>query len=84
MKTRSVRFAFYALLFAFVTLALVYSLTVPLFEGPDEIWHYAFANHLASGGDLPVFDVKQPATFLRNGAHPPLYYALDCRAHRSD
>ena len=39
---------------------------------------------LANGGDLPVFDVKQPATFLRNGAHPPLYYALDCRAHRAD
>ena len=37
---------------AFVALALVYSLTVPLFEGPDEIWHYAFANHLASGGEL--------------------------------
>ena len=60
----------------FVALALVYSLTVPLFEGPDEIWHYAFANHLASGGGLPVFDAAQPATFLRNGAHPPLYYAL--------
>jgi 4-amino-4-deoxy-L-arabinose transferase-like glycosyltransferase len=61
---------------AFVALSLVYNLTVPLFEGPDEIWHYAFANHLASGGELPVFDVNQPATFLRNGAHPPLYYAL--------
>ena len=76
MKTRSVRFTFCVLLLAFVALALIYSLTVPLFEGPDEIWHYAFANHLASGGGLPVFDVKQPATFLRNGAHPPLYYAL--------
>jgi 4-amino-4-deoxy-L-arabinose transferase-like glycosyltransferase len=61
---------------AFVALSVVYSLTVPLFEGPDEIWHYAFANHLASGGGLPVFNVNQPATFLRNGAHPPLYYAL--------
>src|SRR5512143_260569 len=76
MKTRSLRFTFCVLLIAFVVLALTYSLTVPLFEGPDEIWHYAFANHLASGGGLPVFDVNQPATFLRNGAHPPLYYAL--------
>jgi 4-amino-4-deoxy-L-arabinose transferase-like glycosyltransferase len=76
MKPRSLRFTFYALLIAFVALSFVYSLTVPLFEGPDEIWHYAFADHLASGGGLPVFDVNQPATFLRNGAHPPLYYAL--------
>src|SRR5512135_3680057 len=76
MKPRSLRFAFCALLLAFIVLSLIYSLTVPLFEGPDEIWHYAFANHLASGGGLPVFEANQPATFLRNGAHPPLYYAL--------
>jgi 4-amino-4-deoxy-L-arabinose transferase-like glycosyltransferase len=78
-RSRTSRFTRYSLLvilMAFIALSLVYSLTVPLFEGPDEIWHYAFANHLANGGDLPVFDVKQPATFLRNGAHPPLYYAL--------
>ncbi len=76
MRPRSSRFTLYVLLVAFVVLSVLYSLTVPLFEGPDEIWHYAFANHLASGGGLPVFDANQPATFLRNGAHPPLYYAL--------
>jgi 4-amino-4-deoxy-L-arabinose transferase-like glycosyltransferase len=76
MQTRSLRFAFYVLLAAFIALSVIYSLTVPLFEGPDEIWHYAFAQHLANGGGLPVFDVNQPATFLRNGGHPPLYYAL--------
>lgn len=76
MPARTLRFTFYVLLVAFAALALLYSLTVPLFEGPDEIWHYAFANHLASGGGLPVFDANQPATFLRNGAHPPLYYVL--------
>ena len=79
LKTSGARVTRYSLLIiivAFIALALVYSLAVPLFEGPDEIWHYAFANHLASGGGLPVFDAAQPATFLRNGAHPPLYYAL--------
>src|SRR5512135_3353775 len=70
------RYLLLVILTAFVALSVVYSLTVPLFEGPDEIWHYAFANHLANGGGLPVFNVTQPATFLRNGAHPPLYYAL--------
>jgi 4-amino-4-deoxy-L-arabinose transferase-like glycosyltransferase len=74
--SRFTRYSLLIILMAFITLSLIYSLTVPLFEGPDEIWHYAFANHLANGGDLPVFDVNQPATFLRNGAHPPLYYAL--------
>jgi 4-amino-4-deoxy-L-arabinose transferase-like glycosyltransferase len=75
-EARVTRYLLLVIFIAFVVLALIYSLTVPLFEGPDEIWHYAFANHLASGGGLPVFEVTQPATFLRNGAHPPLYYAL--------
>ncbi len=70
------RYLLLVILAMFVVLTLIYSLTVPLFEGPDEIWHYAFANHLASGGGLPVFSADQPATFLRNGAHPPLYYVL--------
>ena len=75
-EARLTRYLLLVILAVFVTLSLVYSLAVPLFEGPDEIWHYAFANHLASGGGLPVFDAAQPATFLRNGAHPPLYYVL--------
>src|SRR5512140_3362381 len=75
-EARVTCYALLMIVVAFVVLALIYSFTVPLFEGPDEIWHYAFANHLASGGGLPVFDMNQPATFLRNGAHPPLYYAL--------
>jgi len=75
-EARVTRYLLLVLVVVFIALALVYSLTVPLFEGPDEIWHYAFANHLANGGGLPVFDAMQPATFLRNGAHPPLYYAL--------
>jgi hypothetical protein len=64
------------ILAAFVAIAVVYSSVTPLFEGPDEIWHFAFANHLANGGGLPVFAAAEPATFLRNGAHPPVYYAL--------
>jgi hypothetical protein len=75
-RIKLTRYWLLVILAAFVALSVVYSLTVPLFEGPDEIWHYAFANHLANGGGLPVFDATQPATFLRNGAHPPLYYAL--------
>ena len=44
--SRFTRYSLLVILMAFVALSLVYSLTVPLFEGPDEIWHYAFANHL--------------------------------------
>ncbi len=74
--TRFTRHLSLVILLAFVILSGVYSIITPLFEGPDEIWHFAFANHLANGGGLPVFDAARPATFLRNGAHPPTYYLL--------
>lgn len=68
------RYSLPLILIAFTALAFIYSIATPLFEGPDEIWHFAFADHLANGGGLPVFDVNQPVTFLRDAAHPPLYY----------
>ena len=62
------------LLAVFAALAGAYSLATPVFEGPDEIWHFAFASHLADGGGLPVLDADNPNLLLRNAAHPPLYY----------
>jgi len=40
------------LLVAFFVTGLAYSLVVPAFETPDEIYHYAFARHLAAGNGL--------------------------------
>jgi 4-amino-4-deoxy-L-arabinose transferase-like glycosyltransferase len=60
---------------AFLVLGLIYSVVVPLFEAPDEVWHFAFADHLAKGGGLPVFNEDKSA-FLREGGQPPLYYAI--------
>ena len=60
---------------AFLALGLVYSIIVPLFEASDEVWHFAFADHLAKGGGLPVFSTNKSA-FLREGGQPPLYYTL--------
>ena len=74
--TRFTRYRLLVILLVFVVISGLYSVITPLFEGPDEIWHFAFANHLANGGGLPVFDVNAPVTLLRNGAHPPLYYVL--------
>jgi len=62
------------LLLALSLLAGVYSLAIPIFEGPDEIWHFAFADRLADGGGLPVLNAADPNLLLRNGLHPPLYY----------
>ncbi len=64
------------LLVLFVCLAATYSLVTPLFEAPDELFHYAFVQHLADGQGLPVQDPANPGLWQQEGSQPPLYYAL--------
>lgn len=67
--------AFYVLLFTF--LAVLYSLTVPLFEGNDESWHYAYVRHIAEGKGLPRQPPDQhPHLARQEASQPPLYYLL--------
>lgn len=53
-----------------------YSLTVPPFETPDEIHHYAFARHLAQGNRLPIQTVEHSGPWEHEGTQAPLYYFL--------
>ena len=60
----------------FVALGIVYSTITPLFEAPDEQWHFAFVQSVATGRGLPV-QSEQPAHLARQeGSQPPLYYLL--------
>ncbi len=61
---------------AFFILAMTYSLVTPLFESPDELWHYPFVWHLARTAQLPVQDPANPQLWQQEGSQPPLYYAL--------
>ncbi len=61
----------------FVGLALLYSLVTPVFEGFDEVWHYAFVQHIASGQGLPRQPPDQyPHLAAQEASQPPLYYLL--------
>lgn len=64
----------------FIALGVVYSTTTPLFEAPDEQWHFAFVQHVAMGRGLPV--QREPLTHLarQEGSQPPLYYVLAAAA----
>jgi hypothetical protein len=64
-----------ALLLAFGLLATVYSLSTPLFEAPDEPWHYAYVRWLAEGHGLPRLD-DDASGAGQEVAQPPLYYAV--------
>jgi len=65
-----------ALVAVFVVLGTVYNVCTPLFEAPDERFHYPFVRHLAEGGGLPVQDPANPGPWHQEGGQPPLYYVL--------
>jgi hypothetical protein len=68
------RRAFFLLLL-FGLLAAIYSLSTPLFEAPDEPWHYAYVRWLAEGHGLPRLDDDSSGAG-QEVAQPPLYYAV--------
>jgi hypothetical protein len=64
-----------ALLGVFTLLGLTYSLVTPLFEAPDEVWHYAYVRYLAEERALPALTDAENAAY-QEVAQPPLYYAV--------
>ena len=68
------RWALPTLLTLFALLALAYSVVTPAFETPDEIWHYAFIQHVASGQGLPVSTPNTSALWRQQGTQSPGYY----------
>ena len=61
----------------YVLLAGVYSLCVPLFEAPDEVWHYGYVYWAAGGNGLPSPDSSDGLViWAQEGSQPPLYYLM--------
>ena len=63
-------------LIGFALLGLWYSLVIPAFETPDEIYHYAFARHLAQGNPLPIQTIEADGPWEHEGTQAPLYYLI--------
>ncbi len=62
---------------AYVGLGIVWSLVLPLGEGPDEPAHLAYVRFLATAGRLPVQgDDATTSDVPGEGHQPPLAYAL--------
>ena len=66
-----------------MALGVIYSVTVPIFEARDELYHYPYVAHLAQGGSLPVQQPGEDTFWQQEGSQPPLYYALACCDHIS-
>ena len=61
---------------SFFILATIYSIVTPIFEAPDELWHYPFVWHVARTWQLPVQDPNAPQLWQQEGSQPPLYYFM--------
>lgn len=60
---------------AFVALSLAFNVTVPLYEGPDETFHFFYVKQLAGGHGLPVItDPLNPGLLGPEAMQAPLYY----------
>lgn len=64
------------ILATYLLLALGYGLVNPLFEAPDEHWHYFTAQYIAETGALPRVTPEPDPWLAQEAAQPPLYYLL--------
>ena len=75
LRTIKQHYGIALILTAFFGLGIVYDMATPLFEKPDEIWHYPYVSYLADGQGLPVQDLAQAQLSMRQeSTQPPLYY----------
>jgi len=65
------------ILLVYTALAVFYSLVTPVFEAPDELWHYLVIRDIADHQSLPI-QKPPPAQVLgrQEASQPPLYYLI--------
>ena len=64
------------ILVTYLLVTLAYGVVNPLFEAPDEHWHYFTAQYIADMGKLPVVTDDYDEWLSQEAAQPPLYYWL--------
>ncbi|MCD6286052.1 MAG: glycosyltransferase family 39 protein [Anaerolineae bacterium] len=64
-----------ALCLAFTLLVALHTAATPIFEAPDEVWHYAYVRWIAEGHGLPPLDEDLSGAY-QEAAQPPLYYLV--------
>ena len=60
----------------FLSLAIYYNISTPVYESPDELQHAAFVVWLANEHSLPIVNPEEPGPWKQEGTQPPLYYLI--------
>ena len=64
------------ILLGYLAVTLAYGAVNPLFEAPDEHWHFFTAESIARTGRLPRVEAPPDEWLGQEAAQPPLYYLL--------
>jgi 4-amino-4-deoxy-L-arabinose transferase-like glycosyltransferase len=72
LRTRGI----WILVAVYIVLAGAYSVTTPVMEASDEVWHYPMVQYIAEHRSLPVQEPGVETPWRQEGSQPPLYYAL--------
>ncbi|HQF70913.1 MAG TPA: hypothetical protein PLH39_06500, partial [Promineifilum sp.] len=64
------------ILLGYLVVTLAYGAVNPLFEAPDEHWHFFTAESIARTGRLPRVETPPDEWLGQEAAQPPLYYLL--------
>lgn len=65
-----------AILAAYLLITLAYGIRNPLFEAPDEHWHYFTVEYIKQHHSLPAVGDPYDEWMAQEAAQPPLYYVL--------
>ncbi|MDQ7033388.1 MAG: hypothetical protein Q9P01_00700 [Anaerolineae bacterium] len=67
----------YVILAGYFLIGIIYSLSNPLWEAPDEIHHFSMVQYLQTHGlQLPIQEIGTVGLWQQEGNQPPLYYIL--------
>ncbi|MBP7998619.1 MAG: hypothetical protein KA314_07010 [Chloroflexi bacterium] len=75
-EDRRTRWVLGIILLAYLVVTIGYGIVNPLFEAPDENWHYFTVQYVAEMGRLPVVMAEYDEFMSQEAAQPPLYYML--------
>ena len=64
------------ILLAYLLITLAYGVVNPLFEAPDEHWHFFTAVYITENKALPTVAADYDTWLSQEAAQPPLYYLL--------
>lgn len=65
------------ILLLYVTFGFAYTVSTPVFEANDELWHFGVVQYIRETGGLPIQQFDGTDTiYQQHGSQPPLYYAL--------